>query len=340
MTVITQEIPASVEAVLAPPAAARNPVSLGLFAIPLGFAGLAGTWLAAEQQLGAPAAPEEVLYAVSAVCWIVLTSLYVRFGLRRFHSFQEDLKHPGSGAFTSFIPAVAVLLSAHYAQYWPEVGRWVTAAFVTALFLIAAQLFATWFSTGIEASSLNSGFYVPIIAGPFIASIGLTTVGFTQAGLVVMGAGLFFWITFGTIVMNRHITGSRETHAVSPSLSAFLAAPATGGVGWIISHPGPIDEVQYFLTGVLLTMLLIQLILIGAYRKLKFSLQFWVFTFPAASTVNFIVRWLAKAQYPGWSAIAWGLLGIVSIFFAIVAVGSVVLLVKTSRRKHTALRQR
>lgn len=170
---------------------------------------------------------------------------------------------------TAFIPAVAILLSSHYAQYFPNFGQWVTVFFVAASFVVAAQFVSHWFTAGIGVDSLHGGFFIPVVAGPFVASIGLATVGFHQGALMTWGAGAFFWLSFGTILIGRHMTGAKLPTPAMPTLAGFLAAPATGGVAWTISHPGPIDEVEYLLLGILLTMLLIQINLIRGYRKLS-----------------------------------------------------------------------
>lgn len=332
---IPMTITAPSPAKVAPAAAAAKASPLNYFGVPLGLAGLAGAWLAAHVELGAPSWPVDLLYALSTVAWLALTMTYVARGWRRIRSFQEDLHDSSTGPLTAFVPAVAILLSSHYSEYFPAVGRWLTVFFVAALFVVAGQLVSHWFAAGIGVDSLHGGFFIPVVAGPFIASIGLTTVGFHQGALMVWGAGLFFWLSFGTILMGRHMTGSPLPARARPTLAAFLAAPASGGVAWTISHPGPIDEVEYLLLGILLTMLLIQVVLIGQYRKLTFSLQFWIFTFPAATTTNFIIRWVAQAKYPGWQSYSWVALASATVFIAWIAAATIRLVSKNLHRPGT-----
>jgi len=88
-------ITAASRVAVAPAVAARKhkPSTLNYFGIPLGLAGLAGlagAWPAAHVELGAPAWPVEVLYALSTVAWLALTSTYVARGWRRIRSFQEE----------------------------------------------------------------------------------------------------------------------------------------------------------------------------------------------------------------------------------------------------------
>jgi len=301
-----------------------KPFPLSVFGVTLGLAGLAGAWVAAYALLGAPRWPAEVLYGLGGAFWLIFTISYLARGLPHPVRFRADLTHLGSGPFTALIPAVGILLASHYTQYFPNAGRWVTIAFVLVLAAVAGQLIAHWLSGNIRLEALNGGYFIAVVAAPFIASIGLTTIGFHAAALGAFGIGLFFWLSFGTIVMSRHMMGGALPPAAAPSTSAFLAAPASGGVAWIIAHGGTIDEPLILLTGVLFVMLLVQLILIGRYRKIPFSLSFWTFAFPAASTTNYLVRWLAASQFDGWRVLAWCLLAIATVFIATIGVASIV----------------
>ncbi|MCF4123359.1 hypothetical protein L1785_20540 [Antribacter sp. KLBMP9083] len=155
--------------------------------------------------------------------------------------------------------------------------------------LIAARLAAHWISGGLSgAEALHGGYFPPVVAGPFIASIGLSSVGLHALALYAFGAGLFFWLTLGTAVMYRHISGGEVPDSATPTLAAFLAAAATASIAWLVAHPGPgpLDDPQSLLTGVLFIMLFVQIALISRYRRMKFGMQYWVFTFPVASTSN------------------------------------------------------
>jgi hypothetical protein len=110
--------------------------------------------------------------------------------------------------------------------------------------------------------------------------------------------GAFFWLVIGTVVTVRLMTGSVLTAAAKTGLSAYLAAPATANIAWMLSHPGPVGAVQLGLTGVLVIMALTQVVLLPEYRKLPFTQMFWLFTFPVGATANYSIRWLATTDLP------------------------------------------
>lgn len=303
----------------------RQLVTLGSFGVPLGLAGLAGCWTTATADLHAVRWPSEALFAVAGVLWALLAVLYVVPGLRRSGAFRADLEHPGSGPFAAYIPLVGLLLASHYRTVIPGAHLdWVCFAFVVLLGSVAAQLVAHWIAGGVELAAVHPGYFVPVVAGANVASISLSSVGLHQAALGAFGAGLFFWLMIGTVVLIRLMTGSALPDTLKPAMTAFLAAAATSNLAWIVAHPGPIHEVQSILIGMLVFMLAVQAVLVvGTYRSLPFGVSWWTFTFPVASTTNFAIRWAATVQVPGWEAAAWSVLGVASAFVVLVAAGSV-----------------
>jgi tellurite resistance protein len=302
-----------------------RPLVLALYAIPLGLAGLASAWVAANSLLGAPSWPDEVLYGLSAAFWLVFTAIYLWQGIWDGGSFIRDLKHPGTGPFTAFIPLVGILLAAHYSQYALTLGRWICVFFILGLLVTASRLFAHWVTAGMTMQTIHPGFFVPMIAGAFVASIGFSSIHAHQEALAAFGIGLFFWPVLAAVVMTRLMTAAPLPALIVPSLSAFLATAATANVAWIVSHPGPMGEAQHLLTGVLVVMVVIQLVLLDEYRKLPFNFSFWVFTFPVAVTANYAVRWSAAAGIAHWETWAWVALGLASAFVAAIAGWTVLL---------------
>ena len=304
------------------PAAPSGMLPLSLFGVPLGLAGLGAGWSAARATLGAPAWPEEVLYGAASAIWLILTTIYLLRGLRRKGAFRADLRHQIAGPFASFIPLVGILLSAHYSEYLPALGMWVCVAFIAALTVVATQLFAHWITGGVSMQAIHPGYFLPVVAGSFVASIGFSSIHAHDAALAAFGIGAFFWLVVGTVVTVRLMTAGALPPAAKTGLSAYLAAPATASVAWMVSHPGPMGALQLGLTGVLIIMLLMQLFLIGEYRKLPFSPLFWVFTFPVATTANYAVRWFAAANLPGRETYAWIALALATAFIMAIALRS------------------
>lgn len=304
-------------------------IPLSLFGIALGLVAVGGGWYAAHQLLAAPAWPSEVFYAVGGVLWLVFGAVYLAQGMRRRGTFDGDVKHPAAGPFAALIPLVGILLASHYALYLPGLGTAAVVVFVAALAVVATQIFAHWLTGGVTMAAIHPGYFIPVVAGAFVASIGFTSVELHEVAIASFGVGLFFWFVIGTVVVVRLMTGGPLPDGAKPSLSAFLAAPATASIAWMIAHPGAMGEVQLALTGVLVVMLLVQVVLLREFRKLSFSLTFWVFTFPIASTAHYAVRWFAASGLPGAAVWAWIALSLSTAF--VLALGALTVLSLTKK---------
>jgi tellurite resistance protein len=297
---------------------------ISLFSIPLGLAGLGGAWAAAAQLLGASDVPAGLAYAASAIVWAVFTVIYVVGTIRQESGgFDLDLRHPLLGPLTAYIPVIALLLIAHYAARLGGSAQWLCYAAVAALAINAAQLLAHWLTAPLDQDALHPGYFLPVVAGPFIASIGLMSVGDKKASIAVFGVGTYFWLLLGAVITSRLFFGSPLPPPFRPVLSILLSPPGTASLAWFAIAHGQIDNLQAAVGGVTLFMLLIQLFFIPDYLRLPFSAQHWVFTFPLAVLGNIGIRWAAGLHFNGWKPIAWIVLGISTASILAILAGTV-----------------
>lgn len=296
-------------------------VSLNYFAIPLGLAGLGGAWTAAATVLDAPEWANDALFFVSGMCWLAFTAVYVGERVRDRGAFRADREHPIDGAAAAFLPVVGILLTTHFERYVSfDVTRTVCWLFVVALSVVAGQLFAYWLTGQTSFNQLHPGYFLPLVAGPFVASIGLSTVHAHTAARAALGVGMFFWVIIGGVITARLITAGPLPPSATPALSVLLAPPATGGIATFAAYPGPVGTIQTTFLGIFLMMLMVQIFLLPRYLRLAFGLGFWNFTFPISASANYVVRWCRATAFAGWQTLAWTALGIAStIVLAITA---------------------
>jgi tellurite resistance protein len=292
---------------------------LGSLAIPLGIAGLGGLWQVMRTALSAPSWPAETFFAIGTTLWLVLTAAYLARGIRRPGSFSMDREHAVYGPFVAYIPVIGILLSAHYAQYIHNVGRIAVVVFVVALGIQAAQLLAYWLRGHLPSQTFHPGYLLPTVAGPFIASIGLSTCGWHQAARSALGIGVFFWFVIGSLIFSRLFAGPRLPETLRPSLSLLVSPPATAGLAWLLTSDGEMGSVGYGLLGILFLMLFVQVLFLPDFRFLSFSTNFWAFTFPVAASASFVVRWLSSVQFPYWRVWCWCVAGFATAVIVAIA---------------------
>ncbi|MCW2761672.1 MAG: family transporter [Marmoricola sp.] len=279
------------ESVAGSSAPARRAMPVALFSIPLGLAGLGGAWSAAARLLGASEVPADIAYAASTVVYVVFTAVYVVGTVRHEGGgFHVHLRHPLFGPLTAYLPVIAILLVAHYAPDLGDATRWPCYAAVAALSINAAALLAHWLRAPLDPNTLHPGYFLPVVAGPFIASIGLASVGDRMAAVAVFGVGAYFWLLLGAISTGRLFFGSPLPQPFLPVLSILLSPPATASLAWFAVMGGQIDQVQAAVGAITLLTLLSQLFFLPDYLRLPFSSQHWVFTFPLAVLGNIGIR--------------------------------------------------
>ncbi|MFD4540302.1 TDT family transporter [Streptomyces bauhiniae] len=307
-------------------------ISLNFFAIPLGISGLGGAWTTASAALGAPGWINGLLFWISGVCWLVLSVLYVGERLRSRGAFRADREHPTDGAQAAFIPVVGLLLLAHFEQYMARsAAQAVCWVLVFSLAVVAGQLFAHWLTGQTSFPQLHPGYFLPLVAGPFVAGITLSVVGAQTAGRAALGAGMFFWVIIGGVVTARLITAGPLPTPAIPALSVLLAPPATGGIAIFVAYHGRTGTLQTAFLGIFMTMLMVQIFLLPQYRRIGFGLQFWTFTFPVAASANYGMRWCQSVRFPGWQELSWLALAIATAVVLAIAVATVRSLVPVKR---------
>jgi tellurite resistance protein len=286
-------------------------VPLNSFAIPLGVAALGGVWSSGAAALAITALPAQALFAVAALLWLAFTVAYAAGAIRR-RAFIRDLHHPARGPYATYIPVIAMQLVTHYTPMMPAEARWAMLALVAALAAVAALLIGHWITSDIAFDAVHPGYLLPVVAGPFIASIGLTTVRYPHLAVALFGVGVFFWLTIGSIVLARLITGSAIPSNGVPRHAILMSPPAAGSLaGLAISHGRP-NSLQDVITGILAAIFLVQLVLIPKYAKAPFSLSFWAFTFPLCSGSNYTIRLISAYRPGGWAGVVIALLVITS----------------------------
>lgn len=305
------------------PARQLPTINIGTFSIPLGLAALGGAWNAAAELLDAIAWPAAALFAAATILWSVFTVVYVvgTFAAPT-KSFSADLRHPLLGPLTAYIPVIGILLISYYADELGDAAKWLVYLAVAALAVNAAQAAAHWIKSPLQRDDVHPGYTLPVVTGPFIASIGLVAVGAPQAATAAFGAGVYFWVVLGAIITARLITGSAVPQPLLPVLSILLSPPLAASIAWFARTRGQIDDLQYAIGGVTIILLLSQLPFLKDYLSLRFTSQHWIFTFPLAATGNAGVRWAAGAEFYGWQVAAWLVLSIATAAILAILAGT------------------
>jgi tellurite resistance protein len=303
-------------------------ITPNLFGIAYGLAGLAVGWRYTAQAGLAPAIVADILFVVAALVWLGLLAGYLAQVARRPGRWRAELAHPAFGPFVSLIPIVGMLLAIGLLPSSPAAGRWLLGVFTVATIALGGWMAGQWIVEGFEPEQLHPGYVLPTVAGGLIAAIGAALAGWSGLAQTFFGLGLVSWLILEAIIVSRLYLRGPLPVPLRPTLAIEVAPPALAGLAYLAITHGTVDAVAFVLGGYTLLAVMVQLRLIGLYRKLPFALGFWAFAFPYAAVATFTLHWIGYARPPGYQIWAWVVILAISAFIATLAVRTVVVLAR------------
>ncbi|MFD4675697.1 hypothetical protein ACFWNN_38625 [Lentzea sp. NPDC058450] len=302
---------------LVEPGAPARPVTripLTTFAIGFGLAGLAGAWRSATPALGLPTAVSQVFYAVAAIAWVWLIVAHLVRGARGEERLIDQIRHPAQGPVASLAPVTAMLLAAQLHTYSHTAGWALYLLALAGSAALVVVVFGRWFEGGLEHEALHSGYLLPTVAPGLIGADVAAKMGNTGLAWGLFATGTFFGVVMTGLAVQRHSFRAPLPDALAPTAMILLAPPAVGGLAWFTLNGHVVDPVADSIAGIGVVLLLMQIGMLPRYRRLKFSMGFWSFTFPLAAAVSLTEQWLAITQPAGWRWETGVLLAAITVF--------------------------
>lgn len=316
-------------------------IPLNTLAIAFGLAGLATIWTTAGRLLGVPEPVGQALWGVVAVAWIWLIVAHLRRGARSTETLGQQLRHPAQGPIAALVPVVGMLLGADLYRFVPIAGIVLVVASIVVAAVFAGWLLGFWHSGSLPPEAFHGGYLLPTVAAGLIAATTSFKIGLPGVAIGAFAVGVFFWIVISTVLLARLAFFAPLPDALTPTCAILLAPPAVAGTAWFTINGEHADLVSMALLGLLVLMALQQLALLPRYRRLEFTLGFWSFTFPLAAAGGYGIQWASVAAFPGWQAVSWVLIALVTVVILAVAARSLLLVTRVrrgARRAEIALR--
>lgn len=295
-------------------------VPLNFFGIPFGLLGLADCWLVAAAFGLAPVLIGRLLVALATVVWLVVGSAHLR-GMRAHHtSVATELSDPIAAPFAS-LAVIMPMLAAADALYplAHTAGTVVVDVGIVATVVLAGWFTGQWIYCPLELAKVHPGYFLPSVAGGFVASASAGMIGQRGLGDVLFGLGLICWIVLGSIVLGRLILGPSLPAPLMPTIAIEVAPAAVATFAAFVLDGNHVDMLVQALAGYGLLMVVAQIRLLPAYRRLFFMPSFWAFTFSWAAVAFAALFWLGVTHPEGWRAESYVALAIISAFIGAIA---------------------
>ncbi|CSG37129.1 potassium-tellurite ethidium and proflavin transporter [Shigella sonnei] len=222
----------------------------GYFGIVLGTIGMGFAWRYASQVWQVSHWLGDGLVILAMIIWGLLTSAFITRLIRFPHSVLAEVRHPVLFSF-------GVVVQLAYAA-WQTAGLW---------------------RGSHPEEATTPGLYLPTVANNFISAMACGALGYTDAGLVFLGAGVFSWLSLEPVILQRLRSSGELPTALRTSLGIQLAPALVACSAWLSVNGGEGDTLAKMLFGYGLLQLLFMLRLMPWYLSQPFNASFWSFSF-------------------------------------------------------------
>lgn len=251
----------------------------GYFGIVLGTIGMGFAWRYASQVWQVSHWLGDGLVILAMIIWGLLTGAFITRLIRFPHSVLAEVRHPVLSSFVSLFPATTMLVAIGFVPWFRPL------AVCLFSFGVVVQLaYAAWQTAGLWRGShpeeaTTPGLYLPTVANNFISAMACGALGYTDAGLVFLGAGVFSWLSLEPVILQRLRSSGELPTALRTSLGIQLAPALVACSAWLSVNGGEGDTLAKMLFGYGLLQLLFMLRLMPWYLSQPFNASFWSFSF-------------------------------------------------------------
>ncbi len=195
----------------------------------LGTIGMGFAWRYASTLWPVSRSIGDGLVMLAIAMWALLSMAFISRAIRFPASVLREMRHPVSSSFVSLFPATTLLVAIGLVPWWRPLAL---GLFVPG---VALQLaYAAWQSGGLwrgthPHEATTPGLYLPTVANNFISAMACGALGFTDAGLVFLGAGVFSWLSLEPAILQRLRSAGRAADAAA-HLAGDPAGACAGGL--------------------------------------------------------------------------------------------------------------
>jgi tellurite resistance protein len=300
-------------------------VPASFFAMVLGTVGLGNAWRAASHLWALPPMIGEAIMAVGFIIWALLALLYLAKWIASPELALSEVADAIQCCFVGLI-GVATMLAATAVLPYATIAAEVIFA-IGAVFTFGFGIWRTghiW-RGGRNHAATTPILYLPLVAGSFVCSIGLSLFGLFDWAQLSFGAGFFTWLAIESVLLHRLYTAEPLAEALRPTLGIQLAPPAVGAVAYVLANASKGDMAAHALIGYAILQMII---LAGMIRWIlsRFSASLWSFSFGATALATITITLTSRGDTGAIAMLAPITFGIANLIVAGLAIGTLFLL--------------
>ncbi len=260
-------------------------VPVSLFAAVMGISGLGLAWRKSAPVLGLAPWLGEVLIFAGVLVFALIAAAYglkIARAPQAMHDEANDLKQV---AFFATVPLSLQLLAAGALPMDQAVATlmWVTGT--ASQFFLLLIILMRWMQGGHPRRIFQPSLFLPT-AGLLLGPATGYQLGFIELGWMMFTLGLLLWMLFLVMLFERLFFDMPLTDEELPLLALPVTPPALAFMSYVALNQHMIDGFARFLFYTMVLFLILALAHAGRFARLRFSLAWWSFTFPAGAAAG------------------------------------------------------
>lgn len=292
------------------------------FSLVMGMTGFTIAWNRAEHIFDTGICVSSVLLGFTTLLFVVLMLFFVAKLVKYPREVLGEVMHPVKLAFVPTISIGMLLLAIAYLTIAPRLSFLLWSVGAALHLAITLYVLSSWIHhSKYEITHLNPAWFIPVVGNILVPIAGMHHAP-ADISWFFFSLGLFFWPVLTAILFYRLIFHGSLPERFMPTLFIFIAPPAVGFISWY-NLTGGVDafgRVLYF-TGLFFTLLLLSQF--NYFRRIKFFLSWWAYSFPLAAIT---IASLIMARETGHGLYAWLAASLLALLTALIGV----LLVRTA----------
>ncbi|MEQ1888426.1 MAG: SLAC1 anion channel family protein [Alphaproteobacteria bacterium] len=297
-------------------------VPVSAFAAVLGIAGLGIAWRNAAPGLGVTPVIGEVLIFAGALLFAWISAAYGMKIIRSPQAMRAEFDDLKRIPFAAAVPLSLQLFAAGAVPLDTAIATLLWVAGTVFQIILLLIILSRLMSGGHARRNLRPSIFLPaagLLLGPGTAC----QLGYSEIGWMMFSMGVLMWLMFLVMLFDRLIFEMPLDDDELPLLAITVTPPALAFVSYTELNQQMVDSFARILFYAMVFFLILTLAHALRFMRLRFSLAWWSFTFPASAAAGAALeyRMAAGTNFPAGLSAA--LLGLASLLAAYCAVRTV-----------------
>lgn len=291
---------------------------ISFFSVILGLAGFTVVIQRAEKFLSFPLDMSPFLLGFTVASLSLMTILYGMKIIFFPDKVSQEINHPIKLNFFPTFSISFLLLSGAFLSIDQEISKYLWGMGTGIHILFTLRILSIWIQdTKFHIQHMNPSWFIPAVGNILIPVTGIEHAPL-DVSWFFFSIGLFFWVSLFIIFFNRIIFHNPLPEKLLPTLFILIAPPAVGFISFVkmTGEIGDFARIMYYISLFLVILVLTQS---NMFRRIRFYLSWWAYSFPMASISLASILFFHKTESPFFFYLSWG--------FVILLSGLIILLI-------------